>query len=86
MSLWMLLGVFLLGSLFMEIGATPHQGGFSRLGGWTAVKWLLVSSLVPPVTIVRSGYHGSVFGLLFVTVVMFIMHAKFERKSQSEAG
>ena len=80
MSLWLLLGVYLLGSLFISIGATPHQGGFSQFHGWNDVKWLLVSAVVPFVTILMSGYQGSIFGLLSVTVIMFVIHFNLERK------
>jgi hypothetical protein len=74
------MGVYLLGPILMFIGATAHGGGFSQFQGWE-VKWLLVSMFVPFVTLVLSGYQGTVFGLLATTLIMFIIRFTLERKS-----
>ncbi len=88
-SLWMLLGVYVLGPSFMMIGAGPRHVGSPQLRGWSDVKLLLICSLIPIITVGMSFYDGTVFGLLSATVLMLIIHFTSERKSattNTEAG
>ena len=83
-SVWMLLGVYVLGPLFMAIAATPYEGGFSQFHGWNQVKFLLLAMVFPPLTLVLSGYHGTIFGLLATTFVVCFVRLTLERKPRAE--
>ena len=74
---WMLLGVWVLGGVFMQIGFSFSGGGFAS-GSLSDATVMLLLSLFPPVTFMMATYDGSLFGLLLVTglaVVLWILEA-----------
>jgi hypothetical protein len=79
-SLWMLLGVYMLGPLFMMISATPVQGGFSQFHGWSAIAYLLFCTVVPVMTLMLSGYDKTILGVIVATVLMLLIHFVIERR------
>lgn len=58
----MLLGIWVLGPLYMTISATFSGGGFQKPEGWTRV-WL-GTALFPIFTPTMATYDGTLFGLL----------------------
>ena len=74
---WMLLGVWLLGNLFMMMGVSFSGGGFA-VGPFRDIAVMLLLSLLPPSTFMLATYDGSLFALLLVTalaVVLWILEA-----------
>ncbi len=74
---WMLLGVWLLGGFFMQVGASFSGGGFA-VGALSDLTVLLLLSLFPPATFMMATYDGSLLALLLVTalaVVLWIVEA-----------
>ena len=70
---WMLVGIYLLGPLFLSIGAIPFQGGFSQFHGWRDLAYLLFFSLIPPLQLWYAAYEGAEFGMLLATVFLVIV-------------
>ena len=76
-SIFMLIGVWLLSSLSMMIGASFSGGGFAMPG---AEVWIVIAlGLLPPYTFIMATYDGSLLGLLLATALMILMHLRFER-------
>lgn len=79
LALSMLVGLYLLGPLFMEIGATAGHGGFSQFHGWSDVGYLLFCSLFPPATLMLSTYHMTLLSVILSSVSMLVLHFTYER-------
>jgi len=63
----MLLGVWLMGGLFMNLGAMASGSGFAGASGiWRLV--VIVLSVIPIVTYILAAYEGSLLALLAVTL------------------
>jgi hypothetical protein len=73
---YMIIGVWLLGSTAMMIGASFSGGGFSSSALDTIVVIFL--GLLPPYTMIMSTYDGSLFGLLLVSFLAVFAHFQFE--------
>ncbi len=69
---WMLLGVWLLGGLFMQVAASFSGGGFAT-GALSDLSVLLLLCFFPPATFMMATYDGSLFGLLLVTVLAVVV-------------
>jgi len=69
----MLAGVWLLGGLFMMIGASFLGGGFVMSDGAYWIGLLALLSLLPMYTFVMATYDGSQFALMLVTTVAFLV-------------
>jgi hypothetical protein len=80
LALSMLVGLYLVGPLSMEIGATAGGGGFSQFHGWTDAGYLLFCSLFPPATLMLSTYHMTLLSVILSSVSMLILHFTYERK------
>ena len=76
LALFMLLGVWLLGSTAMMIGATPTGGGFS--GRDPSVWYVIALGLLPPYTCIMACYDGGILGLLLSSALLFMAHFFFE--------
>lgn len=68
---WMLLGVWLLGGFFMQVGASFSGGGFAA-GALSDLTVLLLLCFFPPATFIMATYDGSLFGLLLVTLLAVV--------------
>jgi len=75
LALFMLLGMWLLGSTAMRIGATATGGGFS---GGDASVWYVIAGLLPPYTCIMACYDGGILGLLLSSALLFMAHFFFE--------
>ncbi len=73
----MLLGMWLLGSTAMMIGASFYGGGFAM--GRSDVMTVILLGLIPPYTLMMAAYDGSVLGLLFGSLLLLAAHLKYER-------
>ncbi len=73
-SIAMLAGVWLSGGLFMMISATVSGGGFATSGVGGAV-FVLAISVIPIFAIDMATYDGSLFALLGVIVIAFVLLA-----------
>ncbi|HEX6533667.1 MAG TPA: hypothetical protein VF041_03665 [Gemmatimonadaceae bacterium] len=75
LALWMLAGIFLLGPLFMSIGAAAFGGGFALPLQWRDLAYLVLLSLFPPGALMLAGYEGVVFGMVLSCVAMLAAYA-----------
>lgn len=69
---WMLLGVWVLGGLFMQVGSSFSGGGFAS-GSLSDAAVMVLLSLFPPATFMMATYDGSLFGLLLVTALAVVL-------------
>ena len=69
----MLVGVWLTGGMFMFVGATPSGGGFASGGGFWVPVMVAALSLIPIYTLMAAIYDGSLFALVAVTLVPFLV-------------
>lgn len=65
---WMLLGIWMLGPVWLFINATFIGGGFAKDGGWLGV--IISILLFPIMTPLFSVYEGSIPFLLGITLVL----------------
>jgi hypothetical protein len=72
--IWMLVGLYMFGPWFMFVGFMPFGGGFARAMGPLEWYYLALSSLLPPMTLLYSGYDGTLFGVLLVTIALPSLH------------
>ena len=75
----MLVGLYLLGPLFMMIGATAGDGGFRQFHAWSDVGYLLFCSIFPPATLMLSAYDGTLFGVILSSAAMLLIYFRFEK-------
>lgn len=70
LSLYTLVGIYLLCPLSTTIAGSASGGGFSafRVGGHD-VLWLALAYIVPPLAMILAGYNGTLFSLLAITVI-----------------
>jgi hypothetical protein len=73
-ALWLLLGIWMLGSLCTMIGASFSGGGFTQPGTWRMV--LLGTVTVVPFTFMASTYDGTLGALGIVTICLFVIAIK----------
>ena len=78
-ALFMLLGIWMLGPICMTIGATFSGGGFSHPVDRMFVVWLTIFTIFFPIyTFIMATYDGTLLGLLLTSILLIIMHFKFE--------
>ena len=79
-AVFMVLGVVFLGMLAMTVGATIQGAGF-----WehpiSALLGVLLGTLVPIYAFIAATYDGSLYALIFISVLMPLLHLVFERKN-----
>jgi hypothetical protein len=80
--LWMLIGLYSLGSWFMFIAFTRSGGGFASIHRFADVYILFLSTVVPILTLVFSGYDGTLCGVLLITVLLPCVHYLLSRRWQ----
>src|ERR1039457_1741570 len=56
---WMLVGVYTLGPWFMFLAFMPSGGGFAHFQARQDIPYLLLATVCPPLTVVFSGYNGT---------------------------
>jgi Na+-translocating ferredoxin:NAD+ oxidoreductase RnfD subunit len=79
-AIFMVLGVLFLGTLAITIGATILGGGFRTHPG-SSVLGVLLGTVIPVYAFIGATYDGSLYALIFVSLVMPLMHLAFERKN-----
>ena len=80
MSLWMLLGIYMLGTLFMMVGFTTLAGGFSQKD-WREMP-MVVMILINPIFTFLLAFESGTYGLALVagTILMPMIYFRLERK------
>jgi hypothetical protein len=78
-AIFMVLGVVFLGTLAMTIGATIRGAGFWEHPGST-LSAVLLGTVIPIYAFVAATYDGSLYALIFVSILMPIVHLVFERQ------
>ncbi len=73
------IGVWLLGPLSMMLAWTPVGAGFSTRSSPSGAGYMLLCSVFPPGTLLMSAYDGSVLALILASLLMLLMHFRFER-------
>lgn len=76
----MVLGVIFLGTLAMAIGATIRGAGFLEHAGST-LAGVLLGTAIPIYAFIAATYDGSLYALIFVSVLMPLLHLVFERQN-----
>jgi len=72
-SLWMLVGIYVLGPVSTAIAATAFKGGFSQYSGWRSIAYLILFSLVPPLQLVDAAYVGAIFAMVIATIFLLLV-------------
>jgi hypothetical protein len=71
----LMLGVWVLGGIFMAVGWSFSGGGFANLHGARDVVVGIVFYSLPPAIFIMSAYDGSLFALLIVSFAALLMKA-----------
>ena len=79
-AIFMVLGVIFLGTFAMAVGATIRGAGFLEHPGSTLLG-VLLGTLVPIYAFIAATYNGSLYALVFVSILMPLIHLIFERKN-----
>lgn len=79
-GLWMLAGVFLLGPLYCMVGSSAFGGGFVIGNKWENLRFLLIASFVPPLTLELASYDGTLFGVLLVALLLPIVQWRINKR------
>ena len=82
----MLAGVWLLGGLFMTVGASFSGGGFMSPGGARGAVLMMLLSFFPMYAFIMATYDGSLGALLLVTVVAFLVWILQRSKAPTRLG
>ena len=69
----MLMGIWVLGGLFMMIGASFSGGGFTGPGGIRDTVSLILMSLLPIYTFMMATYDGSLGALILTSLALLLM-------------
>jgi hypothetical protein len=77
-AIFMLIGVWLFGSLAISIGVTFLGGGFAVHPG-SALLVVLLGTLLPLYVFIMATYDGSLYALIFATFIMLLAHVTLER-------
>jgi hypothetical protein len=76
----MVLGVVFLGTLAMTIGATILGAGF-REDQVSTLLAVLLGTAIPIYAFIAATYDGSLYALIFVSILMPLIHFAFERQN-----
>jgi hypothetical protein len=79
-AIFMLLGVWFLGTLAIAVGQTFLGAGFASDSHF-ALFSVLLGTLIPIYAFIVATYDGSLGALIAVTVLMPLLHVIFERKN-----
>jgi hypothetical protein len=79
-AIFMVLGVVFLGTLAMAIGSTILGAGFRQDPISTALA-VLMGTVIPIYAYIGATYDGSLYALIFVSILMPLMHLLFERRN-----
>jgi hypothetical protein len=76
-AIFMLLGIWVFGSTAMMVAASFYGAGF--LMSRSDLMTVITLGLLPPYTLMMAAYDGSVFGLVFASLLMPAAHLRFEK-------
>lgn len=79
-AIFMVLGVVFLGTLAMTIGATILGAGF-REDPVSTLLAVLLGTVIPIYAFIAATYDGSLYALIFVSILMPLTHLVFERQN-----
>jgi hypothetical protein len=80
-----MVGVWLLGGIFIMIGASFSGGGFAGLDGIRGAAIVLLLSIVPIYLFIMATYDGSLAALLAVSIIAGVTwFIQYSRKSGSQ--
>src|SRR5271169_2649041 len=79
-AIFMVLGVVFLGTLAMTIGATILGAGF-REDPVSTLLAVLLGTAIPIYAFIGATYDGSLYALIFVSILMPLVHLVFERQN-----
>jgi hypothetical protein len=84
-AFYMLIGIYVLAPEFMLIEQTF---AFSRIPAFHTMQdwgYMMLSSFLPPYTLIMAGYDGSAFALLIVTVLLIVADQTLEKHRRRTA-
>jgi hypothetical protein len=79
-AIFMVSGVVFLGTLAMTIGATILGAGF-RGDAVSTLLAVLLGTAIPIYAFIGATYDGSLYALIFVSILMPLIHLAFERQN-----
>jgi hypothetical protein len=79
-AVFMVMGAVFLGTLAMTIGATIRGAGFWAHPG-TTLLGVLLGTVIPIYAFIAATYDGSLYALIFVSILMPLIHLLFERRN-----
>src|SRR6267154_1825885 len=79
-AIFMSLGVVFLGTLAMTLGATILSAGF-REDPVSTLLAVLLGTAIPIYSFIAATYDGSLYALIFVSVLMPLIHLVLERQN-----
>jgi hypothetical protein len=79
-AIFMVFGVIFLGTLAMAIGATVRGAGFLEHPGSTLLA-VLLGTIIPIYAFIAATYDGSLYALVFISILMPVIHLVFERQN-----
>jgi len=77
---FMVMGTLFSGTLAMTIGATIRGAGFWGHPGSTLLG-VLLGTVIPIYAFIAATYDGSLYALIFVSLLMPLIHLLFERQN-----
>jgi hypothetical protein len=57
-AIWILLGLYFLGSILLATATTFANGGFTQIHGWADIRWLLLACVFPPFQFLLAATSG----------------------------
>ena len=79
-AIFMVVGVVFLGTLAMTIGATLLGAGL-REDPVSTLLAVLLGTFIPIYAFIAGTYDGSLYALIFVSILMPLVHLVFERQN-----
>jgi hypothetical protein len=84
-AFYMLVGIYLLASSFMLLEQAVATFRLPPFHTWRDWGYMILSSFFPPLILIMSGYDGSIFALLFVTVFLIVADQTWEKRRRKLA-
>jgi len=84
-AFYMLVGIYVLAPLFMLHEQAVVTSRLPPFHTWRDWSYMILSSFFPPLILIMSGYDGSTFALLFVTVFLIVADQTWEKRRRKLA-
>jgi len=86
LALYMCIGLYVVGPLFIMIGATALHGGFSKPLSFLDVGHLVLFSVFPPLTLMMVTSDVTGIGFILSTVILLYLYFRIDRKASFKSS